>query len=118
MIHLITLGYSGKDILSFELELNNPSKLAEMQEFEHLKLQSEVASAMADHNISKRWIQSRIFQFSPEEIENNIYEVLGDAKFQQLLANIENQLAGGAGGEFGAGSGLGDLGAGGGPAGG
>lgn len=118
MIHLITLGYSGKDILSFELELNNPSKLAEMQEFEHLKLQSEVASAMADHNISKRWIQSRIFQFSPEEIENNIYEVLGDAKFQQLLANIENQLAGGAGGEFGAGGGLGDLGAGGGPAGG
>lgn len=117
MIHLITLGYSGKDILSFELELNNPSKLAEMQEFEHLKLKSEVAASLADHNISKRWIQSNIFQFSPEEIENNVYEILGDAKFQQIIANIENQMAGGNGGQFGGGGGLGDLGAGAGPAG-
>lgn len=94
-VHLITLGYSGKDILSFEIRLNNPSKLAEMQEFEHLKLQAEAASLLSDHNISKRWIQSRIFKFSPDEIRQNVYEILGDAKFQAILSNIENQVAGG-----------------------
>lgn len=95
MVHLITLGYSGKDILSFDIRLNNPSKLAEMQEFEHLKLKSEAASLLSDHNLSKRWIQSNIFGFSPDEIRQNVYEILGDAKFQAILSNIENQVSGG-----------------------
>jgi len=95
MVHLITLGYTGKDILSFDIRLNNPSKLAEMQEFEHLKLKSEAASLLSDHNLSKRWIQSNIFGFSPDEIKQNVYEILGDAKFQAILSNIENAVAGG-----------------------
>lgn len=95
MVHLITLGYGGKDILSFDIRLNNPSKLAEMQEFEHLKLKSEAASLLSDHNLSKRWIQSNIFGFSPDEIKQNVYEILGDAKFQAILSNIENQVSGG-----------------------
>ncbi len=94
-VHLVTLGYSGKDILSFEVRLNNPSKLAEMQEFEHLKLKAEAASLLSDHNLSKRWIQSNIFGFSPDEIKQNVYEILGDAKFQAILSNIENQVSGG-----------------------
>ena len=35
IIHLFTLGYRGKDLISFNLTLNNPSKLAELQELEH-----------------------------------------------------------------------------------
>lgn len=116
MIHLIVRGYSGKDLLSFDIKLNNPSKLAEMQEFEHLKLKSETASSLSDHNISKRWIHENIFGFSPDEIEKNTYEILGDAKFQQILANIENQMSGGQEGQFaglgGGGGGMGDLGGG------
>lgn len=95
MVHLLTLGYSGKDLLSFDIRLNNPSKLAEMQEFEHLKLKSEAASLLSDHHLSKRWIQSNIFGFSPDEIKQNVYEILGDAKFQAILSNIENQVSGG-----------------------
>lgn len=121
MVHLLTLGYSGDDLLSFKLRLNNPSKLAEMQEYEHFKQKSEVASALSDHNISKHWIQSNIFNFSPDEINRNTYEILGDAHFQMLLANIENQSssgdAGGMGGGLGGGGssggggipGLGDM---------
>jgi hypothetical protein len=115
MVHLLTLGYSGKDILSFDIKLNNPSKLAEMQEFEHLKLKAEAASLLSDHNLSKRWIQSKIFGFSPDEIKQNVYEILGDAKFQAILSNIENQMSGGGGDELGGGlggGGIGDLGSG------
>lgn len=108
MIHLFVCGYSGKDLLSFNLKLNNPSKLAEMQEFEHLKLKSEVAASLSDHNISNRWIQSKIFNFSPEEIESNMYEILGDAQFQQILANIENSMSGAT--SEGGFAGLGDMG--------
>ena len=36
-IHLYTLGYRGDDLLNFKLALNNPSKIAELQELEHWK---------------------------------------------------------------------------------
>ena len=32
IVHLFTMGYRGNDLLSFKLSLNNPSKLAELQE--------------------------------------------------------------------------------------
>ena len=32
IIHLYTLGFRGDDLLAFELTLNNPSKIAELQE--------------------------------------------------------------------------------------
>ena len=37
IIHLHTLGFKGDDLLSFNLSLNNPSKIAELQELEHWK---------------------------------------------------------------------------------
>ena len=37
IIHLFTLGFKGDDLLSFSLKLNNPSKIAELQEIEHWK---------------------------------------------------------------------------------
>ena len=37
IIHLYTLGFRGDDLLSFSLSLNNPSKIAELQELEHWK---------------------------------------------------------------------------------
>ncbi|MEK9769814.1 MAG: portal protein, partial [Betaproteobacteria bacterium] len=37
IIHLYTLGFRGDDLLSFSLSLNNPSKIAELQEIEHWK---------------------------------------------------------------------------------
>ncbi len=35
IIHLYTLGFRGDDLLNFELSLNNPSKISEIQELEH-----------------------------------------------------------------------------------
>jgi hypothetical protein len=44
IIHLFTLGYRGDDLISFKLSLNNPSKIAELQELEHWKTKFEVAN--------------------------------------------------------------------------
>ena len=35
IVHLYTLGFKGDDLVSFRLRLNNPSKIAELQELEH-----------------------------------------------------------------------------------
>ena len=45
IIHLYTLGYRDEDLVSFRCHLNNPSKIAEMQELEHWKVKFEAAGA-------------------------------------------------------------------------
>jgi len=44
IIHLYTLGFRGDDLLGFELSLNNPSKIAELQELEHWKQKFDIAA--------------------------------------------------------------------------
>ena len=52
-IHLFTQGYRGKDLLSFKLALNNPSKLAELQELEHWKARFEAADGASQGFFSR-----------------------------------------------------------------
>ena len=56
IIHLYTLGFRGDDIISFDLSLNNPSKLAELQELEHWKTKFDVASSATEGYFSPHWI--------------------------------------------------------------
>ena len=55
IIHLYTLGYRGDDLLNFKLSLNNPSKIAEMQELEHWKTKFDIAGAATEGYFSRRW---------------------------------------------------------------
>ncbi|MHA2403407.1 MAG: portal protein, partial [Candidatus Kariarchaeaceae archaeon] len=48
VIHLFTLGFRGDDLLNFDLSLNNPSKIAEMQELEHWKTKFDIAAAATE----------------------------------------------------------------------
>ena len=43
IIHLYTLGYRGNDLISFKMSLNNPSKIAELQEIEQWRAKFDVA---------------------------------------------------------------------------
>ena len=43
IIHLYTLGFRGDDLLKFKLTLNNPSKIAELQELEFWKQKFDIA---------------------------------------------------------------------------
>jgi hypothetical protein len=115
IIHLYTLGYRGDDLVSFRIALNNPSKIAEMQELEHWKTKFDAASSATEGFFSKRWIAKKLFSMTDEEFLRNQREMFFDRRFEaQLEAEAEAVAAAGGGGDLGLGGDEGgDLGLGG-----
>ena len=85
VIHLYTLGYRGKDLVSFKLSLNNPSKIAELQELEHWRMKFDTAGAAVEGFFSKRWIAEHLFGMSDEAFIRNQREMFHDRKFDASL---------------------------------
>ena len=111
IIHLYTLGYTGSDLISFKLSLNNPSKLAELQELEHWKTKFDVAATATDGFFSRRWVADHIFNLSEEEFIRNQREMFFDRRLDAELEGVAAAVEGEAGGM---GGGTEDLGGGGG----
>lgn len=101
VIHLYVLGYKGDDLISHKLYLNNPSRIAELQELEYWKTKFDVASSATDNFFSKRWIAKNLFGLSDEEFLRNQRELFYDQKFatelEQVAAESEAESAGGGG---------------------
>lgn len=117
IIHLFTLGYRGNDLLSFKLTLNNPSKLAEIQELEHWKARFEAADGASQGYFSRRWVAKHILNVNEEEFQRMQSEMFYDRKHDFLLeqvgeaAQAEGGITGALGGEDFGGEGEGlDLG--------
>ena len=118
IIHLYTLGYRGDDLLNFKLSLNNPSKIAEMQELEHWKTKFDLAGAATEGFFSRRWITENLLGLSQDEYLRMQREMFSDKKFMAALeaagqAPAEGDAGGGGGlgGDLGGGDlGGGDLG--------
>jgi len=105
IIHLFTLGYRENDLISFKLSMNNPSKIAELQDLEQWRTKFDVASAAAEGFFSKRWIAQNLFAISEEEFLRNQREMYHDRMITaQLDQSAEAADVGGGGG-----GGLGDL---------
>jgi len=87
VIHLYTLGYKGKDLLSFKLHLNPPSKIAELQELEHWRTKFEIAGGAVEGYFSRRWVSKNLLNLSDEEIIRNqremFYDKYMDAQLEQ-----------------------------------
>jgi len=96
IIHLFTLGYRDDDLLSFKIQLNNPSKIAELQELEHWKTKFDLAGSATEGFFSKRWIAEHLLGMSEEEFLRNQRELFFDKKF---TAKLEAATGGGEGGE-------------------
>jgi len=105
IVHLYSLGYRGKDLISFKLRLNNPSKIAEMQELEHWKNKFDIAASATEGFFSRRWIADHIFDLSNEEFLRNQREIFSDRKYMaalDLAAEPDEGMEGGVGpGELG-----------------
>jgi len=117
MVHLYTLGFRKSDLTGFNLKLNNPSRIAELQDLETMKTQFEVASSATEGFFSKRYIAEHIFNISQEEFLRNQREMYFDRKFSSALDAAaaasdeqETSLGGGDIGAFGADSETPDLG--------
>lgn len=108
IVHLYTLGYRGQDLLSFKITLNNPSRLAELQQLEYMKTKFDTATGVPEGVYSKRWVARNILGMTDTEFLRNQRETFYDRKYQQDLESLAEQ---GAMEEAG-GEGLGDLGGG------
>ncbi len=85
IIHLYVLGFREDDLVSFKLALNNPSKLAELQELEHWKTKFDTASSATEGFFSKRWLAKKMFGMTDEEFMRNQREMFYDRKFEATL---------------------------------
>ena len=88
IIHLFTLGFRGDDLLSFDLSLNNPSKIAEMQELEHWKTKFDIAGAATEGYFSKRWVAEHLLGLSQEEYIRMEREMFYDRKLASTLEQV------------------------------
>jgi hypothetical protein len=116
VVHLYTLGFRGDDLIGFDIKLNNPSRLAELQQLEYLRTKFDVANAVPEGTYSKRWVGHNILGLSDEEILRNNRETFFDRKLQQELESVVGEgegADGGLGDLGGGGDALGDLGGGG-----
>jgi hypothetical protein len=115
IIHLYTLGFRGDDLLNFTLHLNNPSKIAELQEIEHWKSKFDIAGSATEGYFSRRWVAENIFGMSHEEFIRNQREMYYDRKQDSSLQAVAEAAAASevGGGDLGGdlGGELGDLGA-------
>lgn len=105
IIHLYTLGFRNEDLISFSLQLGNPSRISELQELEYWRSKFDAASAATEGFFSRRWVAERIFNLSHDEFLRNQREQFYDRKFEAQLqaeAEISLEAAGGPGlGEMG-----------------
>ena len=85
IVHLYTLGYREEDLISFKCTLNNPSKIAEMQELEHWKTKFDIVGAATEGFFSKQWLASKMFGLSDEEFIRNRREMYYDKKYEASL---------------------------------
>jgi hypothetical protein len=108
IVHLFTMGFRNEDLLSFKLGLNNPSKIAELQELEHWDKKFSVAGNATEGYFSKRWVAEHLFGLSEEEFIRMQREMFYDKKFAAGLEAAGQTPAEGGGAD--AGGGLGDLG--------
>jgi len=106
IIHLYTLGFRNDDLVSFRLTLNNPSKLAEMQELEHWKTKFDIGGSATEGYFSRRWVATKVFGMSEEEFLRNQREMFYDRKVDAAMDAVAEGLA--AGGEGGGGLGGGE----------
>ncbi|HUS48838.1 MAG TPA: portal protein, partial [Candidatus Paceibacterota bacterium] len=108
MIHLILLGYKNEDMLRFKIKLNNPSRIAELQELEVWKAKLSSAREAMDTNMSYRWITEKMLGISFDEAKRIKREVYHDAKFDAAILAIREGGSGEGGGMEGFGDGGGD----------
>ena len=103
IIHLFTLGYRGDDLLCFNLKLNNPSKIAEMQELEHWKTRFDIAKGATEGYFSKRWVAENLLGLSEDEFIRMQREMFHDRKFAAALeaSGEAPKEGGGLGGDLG-----------------
>lgn len=105
MIHLHVHGFQDDELLDFNLQLSNPSSIAQQQKLELINTKFSIASSAPEGLVSKEWILKNVMGFSKDEIEDIQNQILAEKLFETEMENQGND-----GEDFGDDEG-GDLGA-------
>lgn len=116
IVHLYVQGYQDASLVDFELELSNPSTIFEQEKLEIWQNKVNLASDMMESNMfSKKWLYSKVFNMSGDDIEDMQQDVIKDKKEAWRIQQITDEgsdpsltTSGGAeggGGESGGGGG-------------
>lgn len=85
IIHLYTLGYRDEDLVGFRCSLNNPSKIAEMQELEHWKTKFDIVGSATEGFFSKQWLAKKLFGMTDDDFVRNRREMFYDKRYEAAL---------------------------------
>ncbi len=89
MIHLYSLGYSGEDLMDFDIQLTHPSTIHEKQKLEILESKVGLLSTViSDKTMCIDRAYKDIMGWSEEEIEENKKGLKDDAIFNYTLEKI------------------------------
>lgn len=70
IIHLFAHGYSGEDLLNFDIQLSNPSTIAQQQKLELYRTKFEISSQAPEGMLSRDYIRRNILGLTKKEIYN------------------------------------------------
>lgn len=110
-VHLKTQGFSGDDLIDWDLALANPSKISVLQHLEEWRTKLDTAGAATESFFSKRYAWVNFFGLSEEDFIRNQREIYNDKKFELQQEKQAQEVEEGAfGPEAGAlGGGGGDI---------
>ncbi len=102
IIHLFLLGYSGEDLVDFEIKMANPSTIALQQQLELWRTKFEIAGTATEGMLDRDTVYKKIFNLSDEEIERvregKKADKLEDLTLEGMQLPTEEPPAGGEGG--------------------
>jgi len=108
IIHLYSNGYEGEDLLDFELNLCNPSTVAQQQKLEIYRTRLEIAGSAPEGVVDRYWIRKNIMNLTDDEIDRiekgRVDDKTSDLKIEgisQETSGESDDFSGGGGGGFG-----------------
>ena len=92
IVHLYAQGYTDQELVNFDLELTNPSKIYEQEKLELLGQRIQAFNDLAENNVTpKDFAYKQIFGFSDEQIKGFEEQLVEDKKTEFRLESIKNE---------------------------
>ena len=89
MIHLFSHGFDGEDLINFELQLSNPSSIAQQQKLELISTRFDIAGKAPEGVVDRHWIRKNVMNLTDYEIDK-----IEQGRIDDKMEDIEIEQAG------------------------
>ena len=92
IVHLYSQGYRDESLVSFKLELTNPSTIFEKEKIEVWGNKTDLAKNMMEAKLfSKQWIYKNVFNLSKDDSDELLDQIVEDSKQIWRFKSIEEE---------------------------